>query len=90
MLTHMYVYNYVCHCTANMLSGNQEIMEYMAQNLMHYMNPTSLLPQLMKHGLLTEEDAGQCICMYVYAYVLCTCTCNFLYPWGFVSTMFVT
>lgn len=39
--------------------GNQEIIDYMAQNLMQFMNPTSLLPQLMKHGLITEEDASQ-------------------------------
>ena len=47
------------HPAGTMLSCNQEIMEYMAQNLMQYMNPTLLLPQLRKHNLITEEDAGQ-------------------------------
>lgn len=49
------------HSTATMLSSNQEILEYMAENLMHYMNPTLLVPQLKKQGLLTEEDAGQSV-----------------------------
>ena len=46
------------HSAATMLSGDQEILEYMAENLMQYMNPRLLLPQLVKCGLVTGEDAG--------------------------------
>ena len=47
-----------------MLSLNQEILEYMAENLMHCMKPMLALPQLIQHGLLTEKDVGQSNMMF--------------------------
>ena len=57
-----YFSNKHTNIAATTLSSSQEILEYMADNLMHFLNPTLVLPHLMNHSLLTEEDAGELSC----------------------------
>lgn len=57
-----------------MMFANQEIVDYMNQHLMHYMNPMALLPNLQQQHLLTEEDVGKQYSQQIWVYVLHVCT----------------